>query len=222
MSTKSKLIFAPSHEQYKVGKLDLSDLKADPFDTFREWFKIARENCSAPEATTLSTAALPSGRISSRIVLLKELDRRGFVVYSNFGTSKKWHDLQTNKHASLVFWWRKLQRQVRVEGIAERLSDQESHVYFDTRARGSRIGAWSSPQSQILPDRDQLDKIVHATEERFHATENIPVPPHWGGLRIVPLEIEFWQGRESRLHDRFAFRKASLDEPSWTVDRLAP
>lgn len=222
MSTDSKLIFAPSHGQYKAGTLDRSDLKEDPFDLFHEWFKVAQANCTSPEATTLSTAHLPSGRVSSRVLLLKELDRRGFVIYSNFDTSKKWRDIKSNQFTALTFWWEKLQRQIRVEGIAERLAPDESQVYFDTRPKGSRIGAWSSPQSSVLHERDQLESTVKANEERFSDTENIPVPPHWGGLRIVPLEIEFWQGRESRLHDRFSFKRSSTNESTWTVDRLAP
>lgn len=184
-----------------------------------------------PETCTLSTAQLPSGRVSARMVYLKELDGKGFVVYTNLGTSRKAADLATNGHASLVFWWEALQRQVRVEGLTERLTPKESQVYYDTRVRGSRIGAWASRQSQVLEPsaegegdddgRAQLEGWVKEVEQRFEGQEKIPVPEFWGGLRIVPDRIEFWQGRESRLHDRFVYEKEA-DGDKWTIDRLSP
>ena len=151
----------------------------------------------------MSTASLPDGRVSSRVVYLKELDSRGgFVIYSNFGTSRKAADLATNPHAALVFYWGPLQRQVRVEGTATRYPREESQAYFDTRVRGSRIGAWASRQSQVLEPsgqddddgRAQLEGWVAEAEKRFEGTEEIPVPDFWGGLRIVPTRVEFWQG----------------------------
>lgn len=183
-----------------------------------------------PETSTLSTASLPSGRVSARVVYLKELDPHGFVVYSNFGTSRKAADLATNPWASLTFWWESLERQVRVEGKATRLTREESQVYFDTRARGSRIGAWSSRQSSVLTPREdegddgrkELEGWVKETEERFKDEEQIPVPEFWGGLRIVPESIEFWQGRESRLHDRFLYTRKAEGSDEWTLDRLSP
>jgi len=190
-----------------------------------------------PEACTLSTAQLPSGRVSARIVYMKELDARGFVIYSNFGTSGKARDLfgdgsgsAGNLWASLVFWWEPLERQVRVEGRGERLSREESQVYFDTRVRGSRVGAWASKQSQVLKGegdddgRKELEGWVAEAEKRFEGEEKIPVPEFWGGLRIVPERVEFWQGRQNRLHDRFSYDRVRGEggEERWILERLSP
>jgi pyridoxamine 5'-phosphate oxidase len=148
-------------DQYKKGVLDLAHLDADPFAQFHKWFTHAQQNgVHQPETVCLSTASLPSGRVSARMVYLKELDKSGFVIYSNFGTSKKAADLESNKWASLTFWWRELERQVRIEGLTERLTPAESQVYFDTRIRGSRIGAWASRQSQVLKGREELEGWV--------------------------------------------------------------
>jgi pyridoxamine 5'-phosphate oxidase len=175
------------------------------------------------------------------MVYMKELDAKGFVIYSNFGTSGKARDLfgtadgtsTGNPWASLVFWWEALERQVRVEGRASRLPAAESQVYFDTRVRGSRIGAWASRQSAVLrPDegiegddgRAMLDNWVKETEARFEGVDNIPVPEFWGGLRIVPERFEFWQGRANRLHDRFVYDRAGEEagRDTWTLERLSP
>ncbi|KAF2148295.1 pyridoxamine 5'-phosphate oxidase [Myriangium duriaei CBS 260.36] len=223
-----KKIFAPSSvpgsqqaEQYTKGSLDLSDLDADPLTQFDRWFKAAGQaGVYQPETVNLSTASLPEGKVSSRFVYLKELDATGFVVYSNFGTSRKAADLATNAHASLAFWWREVERQVRVEGRAERLSGEESQPYFDTRERGSRIGAHASRQSQVIRDRGELEGWVREEEERWEGKERITVPDNWGGLRIVPEVVEFWQGRRSRLHDRFRYTKGK--EGEWRVERLSP
>lgn len=218
------------------GGLHRRDLDpATPIAQFHAWFSAAQASAPAvahPETCTLSTASLPSGRVSARVVYLKELDRRGFVVYSNFGTSRKARDLATNGWASLVFWWEALERQVRVEGRAERLPREESQRYFDTRARGSRVGAWASRQSAVLrPEggeggeddgRGQLEGWVREAEERFRGAEEIPVPDFWGGLRIVPERVEFWQGRENRLHDRFVYERVEGEEEKWTLERLSP
>lgn len=174
-----------------------------------------------PETVTISTAALPSGRVSARMVYLKELDARGFVIYSNWGTSRKAADVASNPFASLTFWWPELERQVRVEGPVERLSGDESQVYYDTRIRGSRLGAWASEQSKVLSGREELEKRVEEVERRFHGRDEIPVPDFWGGLRVLPEVMEFWQGRESRLHDRFRYSKADGDD-EWRIDRLSP
>ncbi|KAI1799855.1 pyridoxamine 5'-phosphate oxidase [Daldinia bambusicola] len=246
-SEGSKLIFAPAGkeahgqaEQFTRGVLTRSDLDAtSPIRQFHKWFAAAQRSgrVAHPETCCLSTASLPSGRVSSRVVYLKELDAEGFVIYSNFGTSKKAQDLATNPWASLTFWWEDLERQVRVEGRASRLTREESQKYFDTRVRGSRIGAWSSRQSQVLKPtnggsgkeeddgRKILDKWVQETEKRFEGQENIPVPDFWGGLRIIPESVEFWQGRQNRLHDRFVYdKKTPVEEgvEEWILERLSP
>jgi pyridoxamine 5'-phosphate oxidase len=183
------------------------------------------EKVHQPETVTLSTATLPSGKVSARMVYLKEVDSKGFVIYSNFLTSRKSHDLKSNPYAALTFWWHELERQVRVSGPVERLTAAESQVYYDTRIRGSRIGAWASQQSTILNGREELEKRVKEVEERFEGQEEIPVPEFWGGLRILPEEVEFWQGRESRLHDRFRYSKEDGKdgkEGAWKIERLSP
>ncbi len=228
-----------------LGGLRRGDLDpANPITQFNSWFREASEHGSGvahPETCTLSTAQLPSGRVSARMVYMKELDPKGFVIYSNFGTSGKARDLfgtedgssTGNPWASLVFWWESLERQIRVEGRAERLPAAESQAYFDTRVRGSRIGAWSSKQSAVLhPDaategddgRSMLDNWVKDTEAKFEGVEHIPVPEFWGGLRIVPERFEFWQGRQNRLHDRFVYTRVRGEDGSdtWTLERRSP
>lgn len=225
-STESPIIFAPKTYQYKKGHLEESDLDASPIEQFHRWFDDVRQasgDGAIPEACTFSTARLPSGRISSRVVLFKELDPHGFIVYSNWDGSKKAADYATNKHAALTFFWPQMERQVRVEGVMEPVSRETSERYFQTRPRGSKIGAWASPQLQLLHERQQLDNLYAAQEKRFEgvADEDIPCPPKWGGMRVVPLEVEFWQGRVSRLHDRISFRREATDA-SWNRVRLAP
>jgi len=253
-----KLIFAPGAPpsdptsepniasraaQFTHGTLHRSHLSPNPFHQFHTWFTNPALTNTVPETVCLSTASLPTGRVCSRMVYLKELDARGFVIYSNFGTSQKSRDIETNKWASLCFWWKVVERQVRVEGRVERLSAEESQGYFDTRARGSRIGAWASQQTSVLEpsgengmgevkgDEDDgraaLEKRVKDIEKRFEGQEQIPVPPFWGGLRIIPESIEFWQGRESRLHDRFVYTRIDTSgddgsEAKWKIERLSP
>jgi pyridoxamine 5'-phosphate oxidase len=225
----NKKIFAPTggssdpgHAvQYHAGALDLKDLDPSPTDQFHKWFKAAvAAKVYQPETVTLATASLPDGKVSARIVFMKELDEKGFVLYSNWETSRKAKDVESNPRAALSFWWREMERQVRVEGPVERLTSSESQVYYDTRIRGSRIGAWASPQSQALEGREELEQRVKDVEKRFEGEEKIPVPPFWGGLRILPEMVEFWQGRESRLHDRFRYSKVEGGE--WRIERLSP
>jgi pyridoxamine 5'-phosphate oxidase len=227
-SGPQKKIFAPTggstdpgHAiQYKSGALDIADCAATPTDQFHTWFQEAvAAGVYQPETVTLATASLPDGKVSARIVFMKELDDRGFVVYSNWDTSRKAKDVASNPQAALTFWWREMERQVRVEGPVERLPPAESQVYYDTRIRGSRIGAWASPQSQVLSGRQELEERVKEVEERFEGQEKIPVPPFWGGLRVLPETVEFWQGRESRLHDRVRYVK---EGEGWRIERLSP
>ena len=215
-------------DQYTKGKLSRSQLLPDPISQFQTWFAHAQKsNVYQPETVCLSTASLPSGAPSSRFVYLKELDARGFVIYSNWGTSRKAADIASNARASLAFWWHELERQVRVEGAVERLSTEESQRYYDLRARGSKIGAWASEQSRILPEeeggREVLERRVREVEKRFEGVDDgeIPVPDFWGGIRVVPHLVEFWQGRESRLHDRFQYTKED-GKGQWKIERLSP
>lgn len=224
----SKRIFAPTSdptsqqaEQYTLSSLSSSDLSTDPIAQFHSWFLSAQTaQVHQPETVCLSTASLPSGTVSARYVYLKELDDRGFVIYSNTGHSRKSEDLKSNPHAALAFWWREVERQVRVEGKVEYLTREESQVYFDTRGRGSRIGAWASRQSHTLKDRGELDGWVQEIERKFEGEEKIPVPEYWGGIRVVPNVMEFWQGRNSRLHDRFRYTR--LEGGVWKMERLSP
>jgi pyridoxamine 5'-phosphate oxidase len=230
ITTPGKFIFAPGGtstntqaQQYTKGSLDISQLDPNPLTQFDAWFKHAQTSgVHQPETVTFSTAELPSGKVSARMVYLKELDDKGFVIYSNWGTSRKSKDIDSNPHAALTFWWRELERQVRVEGRVERLTNQESQIYYDTRIRGSRIGAWASRQSEVLNDRQQLEGWVKEVENKFEGKDKIPVPEFWGGLRVIPDVIEFWQGRESRLHDRFKFTKEDGQRNSWRAERLSP
>lgn len=208
-------------QQYTKGELNIDQLLPNPVEQFDVWFKHAQEeNVHQPETVTLSTAELPSGRVSARMVYLKEVDDKGFVIYSNWGTSRKAADVRSNPQAALTFWWHELERQVRVEGPCERMTSEESQVYYDTRIRGSRIGAWASQQSKVLRDRAELEDQVKEVEKKFDGKDEIPVPDFWGGLRIKPEMVEFWQGRPSRLHDRFRYTKGS--DGNWKIDRLSP
>ena len=195
---------------------------ADPLLQFDRWFQVARETSGAelPEACCLSTVD-GDGYPDARMVLLKARDDRGFVFYTNF-KSAKGRALGATPRASLTFFWEKLQRQVRVQGDVERVSDAESDEYFATRPRGSQIGAWASDQSAVIENREVLLAEVAAVTSRFEG-KAVTRPPHWGGLRIVPRRVEFWQGMPDRLHDRFAYRRAGPGAGnSWKVERLAP
>lgn len=220
MNLDQKIIYAPETYQYTKFELIEEDISNDPFEQFHKWFDEAKTNEDIPESTTFSTARLPSGRVSSRVVLLKELDHEGFVVYSNWKTSKKLKDFETNKYASLNFFWKKYQRQVRVEGIMKKVSYEQSNQYFQSRPRGSQIGAWSSPQSSVIDNRQVLEDKVQQSTDKFGDNE-IKCPEFWGGIKIIPLEIEFWQGRNSRLHDRLTFVRES-EQDEWKLKRLAP
>ncbi len=189
----------------------------DPIDLFSEWFDEARESgILLPEAVTLATAT-PDGTPSARMVLLKQFSDRGFEFYTNFG-SRKARELDGNPKAALLAYWPVLQRQVRIEGTVERVSPEEANTYFRTRARGSQLGAWASRQSEELETADDLRARFERYDAQFGGSE-VPLPPFWGGYRVKPERIEFWQGRLNRLHDRLLFCRT---ESGWEPTRLYP
>ena len=197
--------------------LDEASVAADPFEQFERWFDAtAAAGLHLPNALVLATADA-RGIPCARAVLLKDYDRNGFVFYTNY-LSRKGRELDANPNACLLFSWEELERQVRIEGRVGKVSDAESDEYFATRPLGSRLGAWASPQSEVVPDRAALEARFADAKRRFG--DAVPRPPHWGGYRIVPQAIEFWQGRENRLHDRICYRRG--ESSGWTVERLAP
>ena len=208
---------ADIRKDYKQHSLNEADVAADPFEQFGRWWNdaIAAE-VEEVNAMTLATAS-KDGIPSARIVLLKGYDEQGFVFFTNY-ESTKGKELMANPNAALVFFWRELERQVRIEGRVEKVSSEESDEYFHSRPEGSRIGAWSSPQSAIITNRTIIETNVTQYSKRFEGHE-IPRPEHWGGYRVIPNKFEFWQGRSSRLHDRFQYTK---DQEQWLRNRLAP
>jgi pyridoxamine 5'-phosphate oxidase len=192
-------------------------LSQDPLEQFEHWFAEAkRAGVEVPEAMTLATADA-EGAPSARMVLLKGAGEDGFVFYTGYG-SRKSEELEQNPSAALVLYWRPLGRQVRVEGSVERVSEAESAAYFATRPRGSQLAAWASHQSQPLESREELERR-YAELEREYADRDVPLPPHWGGYRLHPEAIEFWEHRENRLHDRIRYTRA---REGWKVERLSP
>jgi pyridoxamine 5'-phosphate oxidase len=197
--------------------LSEATVASDPMAQFALWYADARAvEHPLPHAVALATAT-PSGRASLRMVLLKDFDARGFVFYTNY-RSRKGDELARNPRASLLFYWGHLERQVRIEGRVARVSRRESDEYFRTRGRGSQLGAWASPQSAVLADRAELERCFAAADAKFPA--QVPRPAHWGGYRLAPVVIEFWQGRIDRLHDRLCFTLGR--DGRWRRARLAP
>ena len=196
-----------------------SDLDPDPFAQFARWFDDARAAIKElPECMMLATAS-QEGEVSVRAVLLKEFDERGFVFYTNYN-SRKGAQIHENPRAALAFWWpAPLDRQVRIEGAAVRVTEEESDVYWATRPRGSQLGAWASEQSKVIAGRGDLDARFEELSKCYREGA-IPRPPHWGGYRVIPILFEFWQGRTDRLHDRFAYRLR--DAKDWVIERLSP
>ncbi|GHC19824.1 pyridoxamine 5'-phosphate oxidase [Streptomyces rochei] len=211
---------ASMRKQYRAEGLSESELAATPVEQFARWFKQAATDGGLfePNAMVVSTADA-EGRPSSRTVLLKHFDERGFVFYTNYG-SRKGRELDANPYVSLLFPWHPMARQVIVTGTARRTGRDETAGYFRTRPHGSQLGAWASAQSSVVADRDALDAAYTELAARYPEGEQVPVPPHWGGFRVVPEAVEFWQGRENRLHDRL--RYVARADGGWRVERLAP
>jgi pyridoxamine 5'-phosphate oxidase len=214
-------IIVTIHEQrkdYSRFSLREEDLDADPIRQFEKWFEEASlSEIAEPNAMSLATAT-PKGRPSVRIVLLRAVDQRGFAFFTNYD-SRKGRELDANPHAALVFFWQSLERQVRVEGQVERVDVDESDRYFQSRPLASRLGAWASPQSDVIADRQVLEERCRELEARF-GDGDIPRPGNWGGYRVIPESIEFWQGGPGRLHDRLRYTKRQGE--GWLVERLGP
>lgn len=209
---------ASLREEYRSGKLSKEEMADHPVTQFRHWFEEAlTADLHRANAATLATATA-DGAPSARMILLKDFGERGFAFYTNY-RSRKARELIANPQAALVFWWGPLERQVRIEGTAERVSEKMSDAYFAQRPRESQIGAWASSQSAIVGTRTELERKREAIKTKYEGRE-VPRPPYWGGFRLRPKTVEFWQGRAGRLHDRLRYRRT--DEGVWRVERLAP
>jgi pyridoxamine 5'-phosphate oxidase len=209
---------ADIRKDYKLQTLSEADVAADPFLQFDKWWNEAvKSEIDEVNAMTLATVDA-EGFPAARIVLLKGYDKNGFVFFTNYKSSKG-KELAQNPNACLVFFWKEMERQVRISGITEKISTEESIAYFNSRPDGSKIGAWASPQSLAVAGQAWLKETFNYYRERFKHGE-IPKPPHWGGYRVKPFKIEFWQGRPSRLHDRIQY--TLQDEGAWKIERLAP
>ena len=209
---------ADKRENYQKDSLGLRDLSEDPIIQFERWYQDAeKEQIKEPNAMTLATVS-KEGQPSARIVLLKGFSHKGFIFYTNY-TSRKAQEIIAHPQVSLVFWWKELERQVRIDGVAYKTDEDISKGYFQSRPRGSQISAWASPQSQEIKE-DYLEEKRKQVEEQFKDAEKIPLPHFWGGFIVKPSKIEFWQGRESRYHDRY--RYSLSDDEKWQIVRLAP
>jgi len=205
-------------ESYEKDILDVNHLEETPFAQFAKWFNEVKDsNVPEPNAMILSTVDARC-RPSSRTVLLKEMEEDGFVFYTNYQSDKA-KDLAVNDNVALIFLWKELQRQVRITGKAIKVPREQSESYFHERPKGSQIGAWASPQSRVIPDREILEKKVEELENEYENDDVLPLPDHWGGYKVLPETVEFWQGRPNRLHDRLRFEKQN---GSWKIERLAP
>jgi pyridoxamine 5'-phosphate oxidase len=209
---------ADLRREYTFQGLSEMDVHPNPFEQFKTWFDQAvAAQLPEPNAMTIATVT-SDGKPSARIVLLKDYDERGFVFYTNY-KSHKGQQLVENPWGAIAFWWAQLERQVRIEGRVEKVSPAESDAYFHSRPLGSQLGAWVSNQSQVIESREVLEQRLQKLKEEYDNKE-VPRPPHWGGFRVIPSEIEFWQGRPSRLHDRLLYQRG--EDGSWKIQRLSP
>lgn len=203
-------------KEYLLAQLDENNVEKDPFKQFEKWFNEAL-NSEIYEPNAMSVATCIDNKPSLRVVLLKSFDKNGFVFFTNYN-SHKGQEINENPHVALNIFWSELQRQVRIEGLAQKISNEKSKEYFHSRPKGSQIGAITSPQSQIISGREELENKYNELEEKYKDSE-VPKPDYWGGYIVVPETIEFWQGRKSRLHDRIFFTK---NDSEWSFVRLAP
>ncbi|AFY53508.1 Pyridoxamine 5'-phosphate oxidase [Rivularia sp. PCC 7116] len=209
---------ADLRQDYTLHGLSETEVDSNPLIQFKQWFdRAVSADILEPNAMTVATTT-PEGKPSARMVLLKDFDERGFVFYTNYN-SQKAQELAENPQAVLVFWWAELQRQVRISGRVEKVSEAESDKYFYSRPLKSRLGAWVSNQSKVIESREVLEKQLEELQEKYQNQE-VPRPSHWGGIRVIPAEIEFWQGRSSRLHDRLVYRRNY--DGDWRIERLSP
>ncbi len=201
------------------GTLEEQDLPSDPMVLFHQWWnEVLLSEIPEPNAMTLATVN-KEGKPSARIVLLKGASVSGFEFYTNYQSAKA-KDMEENPHVALVFLWKEIERQVRIEGVVEKVSTEQSQNYFQSRPRGSQIGAWASPQSVVIPDRKFLEAAANKIAEQFENVDPLPCPEQWGGYLVIPSKIEFWQGRSDRMHDRICYSK--LKREDWKRERLAP
>lgn len=209
---------AKIRKDYTLNSLNEEDVAASPFEQFKVWWSDAEKSCiDEINAMTLATCG-NNNMPDARIVLLKGFDETGFVFFTNYN-SNKGNQLAENAHCTLLFFWKELERQIKINGVAEKISMKESIDYFDSRPEGSKLGAWSSPQSLVVSGKAWLKETFEFYAERFKHGK-IPKPPHWGGYRVKPTKIEFWQGRPSRMHDRICYQLT--EQNSWRIERLAP
>lgn len=204
-------------QEYRLKSLDIVNLNSDPFLQFHLWFKEAQEaQVLEPNAFTLATASA-EGRPSSRTILLKGMDEKGFLFFTNY-QSRKGRDLSVNPFGCMTFYWAELERQVILDGCVEKISQEESEAYFASRPRSSQLGSWASHQDQTIESREELETAYRNYEQEFEG-KPVPKPPYWGGYRLLPVRFEFWQGRQNRLHDRLRYL---LTDVTWKIERLAP
>ncbi len=210
---------ADLRQNYTLEGLAEADVVSNPIEQFQIWFQQALDaDLIEPNAMTVATAT-PEGKPTARIVLLKGVSDRGFVFYTNY-ESQKGQQLIANPYAALVFLWDKLERQVRIEGKVEKLSTAESTEYFHSRPKASQLGAWASNQSRVIPSREVLSQKLAELQDKYSDESTVPLPEHWGGFRVIPNRIEFWQGRPSRLHDRLVYNLQ--EDGNWSIERLSP